>query len=364
MNRLILANLRSRPLRSLIGVLAVAIEVALILLLVGLTNGMVNDTRTRLQGVGADVLVRPPSTSTFMQMSGNILPVKLAALLARQPGVKAATPVAMQVNNRGLTTIGGIDLKSFDAVSGGFHFVQGRPDLGAGDVIVDDLYADANNLRVGRKITLLGHQFTITGIFEHGKGSRLYLGLDTLDDLIGAPGKAAVIYAKLADPAQTDAMVDRLRTLLPGYQIEAMQEYLSLITTNKLPFLNIFQGVIISIGVIIGFLVIFLTMYTTILERTREIGILKALGASRRYIVEAILRETAVLAVLGILAGVGLTEIVRWSLRDVYPTLPVILQAPWIGWAALIAMGGAFVGAVYPASRAAAQDPIAALAYE
>ena len=364
MNRMIWANLRSRPLRSLIGVIAVAIEVALILLLVGLTNGMINDARNRLEGLGADVLVRPPSTSAFMQMSGNILPVKLAALLARQPGVRAATPVAMQVNNRGLTTIGGIDLASFSAVSGGLHFVAGGPGLGPGQVIVDDLYAASNRLHVGQSIPLLGHRFVISGIFEHGKGSRLYMGIDTLDKLIGAPGKAAVIYARLDNPSETDAAIARLRALLPGYQIEAMQEYLSLFAANKLPFLTIFRGVIISIGVIIGFLVIFLTMYTTILERTREIGILKALGASRFYIVEAILRETGALAVVGILAGIGLTELVRWSLRDLYPTLPIILQAAWVGWAALIAIVGALVGALYPAGRAAGQDAIAALAYE
>lgn len=364
MNRMILANLRSRPLRSLIGVIAVAIEVAMILLLVGLTNGMIHDARNRLQGLEADILVRPPSTSAFMQMSGNILPTKLAAVLARQPGVKAATPVAMQVNSQGLTTIGGIDLASFSAVSGGLHFVAGGPGLGPGQVIVDDLYAESNRLHVGEKIPLLGHPFTITGIFEHGKGSRLYMGLKTLDDLIGAPEKAAVIYVKLDVPAQTQAMLGKLRALLPGYQVEAMQEYLTMFTANKLPFLPIFQGVLISIAVIIGFLVIFLTMYTTILERTRDIGILKALGASKLYIVQAILRETGALAVVGIGAGIGLTQIVRASLHGAYPTLPILMQPAWVGWAALIAIVGAMIGALYPASRAAAQDAIAALAYE
>lgn len=363
MQRMILANLRRRPLRSLIGVIAVAIEVALILLLVGLSSGMVEDAHNRLQGIGADIVVRSAASSNFLDMSGNTLPVQLAARIAAEPGVRAATPVAMQVG-KGLTAVGGVDLASFDAVSGGFRFLSGGPQLGPHEAIVDDLYAASNHLRVGDGIELLGHQFRITGIFMHGKGSRIVMALAVLDHLIGAPGRAAVIYVSVRHGTPVATVTRRLRGLLPGYDVEPMEKYLSLFTVNQIPFLGIFRAVVISIGGIIGFLVIFLSMYTTILERTREIGILKSLGASRAYIVRAILQETSMLAVIGIGVGIGAAAITRASLIAANPTLPILLPAAWVGWSALIAIVGALAGALYPAAHAAAEDPIAALAYE
>ncbi|MGH9535123.1 MAG: ABC transporter permease [Terriglobales bacterium] len=363
MQRMIFANLRRRPLRSAIGVIAVAIEVALILLLVGLTNGMVQDAHNRLQGLGADIVVRSAASSNFLDMSGNTLPVQLAPLIARQPGVAAATAMAMQVG-KGLTAVGGVNLTSFDAVSGGFHFLAGGPNLGRRTVIVDDLFADSNHLRVGDRVQLLGHSFRVAGIFLHGKGSRIFMARGVLDQLIGAPAKAAVVYAKLRPGAEVTPVVAQLRRLLPGYNVEPMQQYLTLFTASKIPFLGLFRAVVISVGATIGFLVIFLSMYTTILERTREIGILKSLGASRFYIVRAILQETGALAVVGIGLGIAAAAITRASLVAANPTLPILLQAAWVGWAALIAIVGALVGALYPAAHAAAEDPIAALAYE
>ncbi len=364
MNRMVFANIKSRPVRSLVSVVAVAIEVALILLLVGLTNGMVNDTRHRMEGVGADIVVRSSSSSSFMSMAGNTLPIKMADLLQRQPGVKAVAPVAIQMNNSSIDTVDGIDLNSFDAVSGGFQFLHGAAFNAPFDVIVDDLYASAKHVRVGQRIKLLGHQFTVSGIFVHGKGSRIYIPLSTLDQLAGSPGKVAVIWVKLDNPDQTDAIVAHFQQLLPGYNVQPMREYLSLFTAAKMPGLPAFQAVMIGVGVTIGFLVIFLSMYTTILERTREIGILKALGAGKGFIISSILQESAFMAVVGIVAGVIFTWIVRALLHRAIATLPIELTTPWILRSALIALLGSAVGALYPSLRAAAQDPIAALAYE
>ncbi len=363
MNRMVLSNLQRRPVRSLVAIIAIAVEVALILLIVGLTNGMVRDNRKRVAGVGADVVVRPSSSSMFFALGGNTMPLQLGTKLAALPGVKAAAPVAMHLTGS-LTTIGGIDLASFNAVSGGFQFLAGGPFRRPDQVIVDDIYASSKHLRPGQWITLLAHRFQIAGIFEHGKGSRIYISLNELDHLVGSPDRAAVIYIKLQDPHQTAAKVAQLEKMLPGYTIQPMQQYLSLFTSANMPGLPAFQRTMIGIGVIIGFLVIFLSMYTTILERTREIGILKSLGASRAYIVQAILREGTALALLGIAAGIGLAWGIRGLLDALDPALTIHMTWAWAGWAAGIAIVGSLIGASYPAYKAAAQDPIAALAYE
>jgi putative ABC transport system permease protein len=125
-----------------------------------------------------------------------------------------------------------------------------------------------------------------------------------------------------------------------------------------------FLTVMIAVAVIIGFLVIFLSMYTTITERTREIGILKSLGASKTYIIEAILREASLLAVIGVLAGLVGTWFARKAIVASFPTLSVDLTLEWAARAAVLAMVGSLIGAFYPALRAAQLDPVDALSYE
>jgi len=116
--------------------------------------------------------------------------------------------------------------------------------------------------------------------------------------------------------------------------------------------------------VIVGFLVIFQSMYTAVLERTREIGILKSMGASKPLIVSVVLRETAVMAVAGVLVGIAGTYGVRTLLYHILPTQHFEITAEWLARGAAIAFAGALCGALYPAWLAARKDPIEALAYE
>jgi putative ABC transport system permease protein len=105
-------------------------------------------------------------------------------------------------------------------------------------------------------------------------------------------------------------------------------------------------------------------MYTTITERTREIGVLKSLGASKLYIIEGILRESTFLCLIGILAGYGGTFMARRILHSAFPTLTVELTVLWAFYSAVLALAGSLLGAFYPALRAASLDPVDALAYE
>jgi putative ABC transport system permease protein len=122
--------------------------------------------------------------------------------------------------------------------------------------------------------------------------------------------------------------------------------------------------VVIAIAVIIGFLVIFQSMYTSVLERTREIGILKSMGASNLSIVGVVLRETAVLSIAGVLVGVAVSFSVKALLMQRLPGLYLDMNAAWVLRGAAIAFVGSVCGALYPAWMAARKDPIDALAYE
>jgi putative ABC transport system permease protein len=364
-NKLIIANILHRPIRTIVSVLAVAIEVAMVILVVGLCHGMVNDSANRVEGVGADILVRPQGSSFFLGMSEAPMPIKIGDRVAELPRVLAVAPTIIHVNSVGsLTLIYGIDLSSFDRVSGGFVYHSGGPFQGPNDILVDDIYARANHSRVGQTINLLNQNFRLAGIVEHGKGARMFIPLATLQDMLGAQNKATTFFVKCTDPAYTEKTADAIRTLLPTYTIVPIKEYMQLMTSNNVPGLNYFITVMIGLAVGIGFLVIFLSMYTTITERTREIGILKSLGASKTYIISVIMREAALLTTLGILMGYIGSIILRKVLIGIFPTLPVELTWDWRLYSAGLALVGSIVGAFYPALRAARLDPVDALAYE
>ncbi len=357
-------NIAHRPLRTAISIIAVAVEVTLVVIIVGLTSGLLQDSAKRIEGIGADIMMQPPSSSLLLAFSGAPMPIRIREKLEQFKGVKAVAPVLVQFNTAGIELVYGIEPKSFDAVSGGFVFHGGRGFEEPDDLLVDDFYAAAKKLRPGKTWRLLDHDFHVVGIVEHGKGSRLFVPLTTLQDLSGSQDKASIFFIKCKDPEKTTQVMAAIQQVFPRHQLRPLKEYLSMMTSSNLPGLNAFVNAMIMLAVIIGFLVIFLSMYTTILERTREIGILKSMGASDRYIVKLVLSEAGLLGGIGIAAGIGLSYLTRAVMLDVFPTLIILITGGWLAKASLLAVVAALGGAIYPAYLAAKQDPIAALAYE
>ena len=372
MNKMVISNLVHRPLRSFISIVAIAVEVTLILLIVGLSVGIMNDSAERQKGIGADVMVSPPGSSFITGVTGAPVSMKVADRLRKVEHVTAVAPVVMQLNTAGnVELIYGVDLKpdsanNFNNIGNPFRYLAGGPFQGPNDMLVDDYFASQKNVHVGDEVELLNNKFRIAGIVEHGKGARKFLPIETLQDLIGSQGKASMFYVKLDNPNNADAVVSAVRQI-PGmekYSVRSLQEYLSLMTVNNFPGFSTFISVVIGVSVIIGFIVIFQSMYTAVMERTREIGILKSLGANKFYIMNVILRETVVLAIGGIIVGLLFSYIAREGILHKFPLMRVQMTSYWVIKAALIAIGGAILGAIYPALKAAQKDPIDALAYE
>jgi putative ABC transport system permease protein len=366
MNKMIVGNLVHRPVRSLISIVAIALEVTLILLIVGLSLGIVSDSRGRQAGIGADVIVMPPGSSFIVGLTGAPMPVKIGEVLAKVPHVVTVAPVITQVATNGtLEVIAGIDLPSYEALTP-FHFLQGGPFQGPNDVLIDDIIAKAKHIKIGDRMEILNHEFRVAGVVAPGKGARKFLQIGVLQDLNGSKDKASVFYLKLDNPNYADAVVAEIKkvTGLERYTVSSMAYYLSMLTPNNYPMLPTFINVVIIISMVIGFIVIFQAMYTAVMERTREIGILKSIGASKVYIVNVILRETAMLALAGIVLGILISLGARVGISYRLPTLRVIVTGGWILKTTILAIIGAILGALYPAYRAAQKDPIEALAYE
>jgi len=367
MNKLIFANLLHRPLRSIISIFAVAIEVIMMLTIIAIMMGQLTGQKRMNNGIGADLMLRPSNATFFNGVSGAPISAKYSTVLEKLPHVAVASPVITNLSmSDGLEVLWGIDYASYSRLSP-FVYLSGGPMQGPNDVIVDDIYASSGAAhQVGDTILILKHPFRISGIFEHGKGGRKLIPIETLGDLMGSDGKSSVFYLKADNPENDALITDEIHNTkgLENYQVMTMEEWYSLLTPDHIPALNTAMRVVIGIAVVIGFLVIFQSMYTSVLERTREIGILKSMGASKTTIVTVVLRETALLAVAGVVVGVALSFAVKAMLAHRFPTLYLDMGWDWIVKAMAIAFVGSVCGSLYPAWMAARKDPIDALAYE
>jgi putative ABC transport system permease protein len=366
MNRqIILAGLRARPVRTTVSILAVALEVILILVVVGLTTGIANETARRTAGVGAEVLVQPANSSLFLALNSNTMPITIGDELSKLPTVQAVAPVQVLVNSHeGVEVIFGIDRESFYAVSNGFTFHQGDMFKDETEIVVDDLWAKSRNVSAGDTVELLSQKYKIAGVVEHGKGARVFMSMEAVKELTGQANKASMFYVKLKDPGQTKDAVAQINELLPGYTVRDVKELESLMMSSNIPGLSAFINAVVFIALCIGVLVIFLSMYTTITERTREIGILRSMGASKAFIVGLIFQESTLVCGIGVIFGIGLSFATGRLLETVFATLLVEITPMWILKAALFAVLSGIIGSFYPSIKAAGQDPVEALAYE
>jgi len=372
MNKLIFANLLHRPLRSVISVLAVAIEVIMILSIVAIFMGMLNDQNRRTNGIGADLMLLPSNASLFNGLGSPSMPVRDADVLRKMPHVAVVSPAIQKIaTNGGIEILYGIDYDSFNALKP-FVYLEGGKFQGPNDAIVDDILASSKNpgtgkpYAVGDTIMIMGQPFRVSGIVEQGKGGRKLIPLETMQPLVDAGDKVSLFYIKCDNPDNDDQVMQEIRATR-GFEnntLTTVDSWLNQMTPDKVPGFNLALDIITGIAVVIGFLVIFQSMYTAVLERTREIGILKSMGASRMTIVGVVLRECAVLAVGGVILGIAGTFGVKLMMMHFFPTMNFEITGRWILYSAAIAFVGAMGGALYPAWMAARKDPIDALAYE
>ena len=365
-NKMVVANLTHRPTRSVITVSAIALEVAMILLVVALFYGLLNGAKESQHSIGWDLTVSPPGSSALLGMSSTPISIKVGNVLARIPHVTTVAPVIWWFSQKPLEIVYGIDLESYQKLVPRFQFISGGPYQSPYDVIVDDYFASSNGKKVGDSIEVLNHQFRICGIVPHGTGGRKFLPMPTMQDLNGDEGKVSAFYLKLDDPSNIDSVTNAIKQKqgMGDYSVRSMQEYLSMMTPDNLPGFNLTIQIVIGVAVVVGFLVIFQSMYTAVMERTREIGILKSMGASKLYIVNVVLRETILLAIVGIVAGILISLVTRRVIMIERPVLRLFWSNAWVLRATIIAIMGALSGGLYPAFKAAQRDPIEALAYE
>jgi putative ABC transport system permease protein len=365
MDSLVLSNIAHRPARTAVSVLGTGVGVLLIIFTVGLAHGVLHERGRRESNIGAEIMIRASGSVSLGGGSQFRLPMAHAAELATIPGVRAATPIGQTLDKSdsgfGQRLIDGINYDEYAALAR-INIREGRQIESGDEAIIDPEWKRSRNAHVGDTVKLFERQFKIVGVYEPPGGGRIKIPLRTMQEQEGAENRASAILVACADPAKQEEVAARILERFPGDQLVFTRD-LPEIYASGVPALNVFIKVVVGVAASISMLVILLAMYTTVTERTRQIGILKSLGMSKTSIAWVIEQEAIIVSVLGVAVGVALTLVARLAVMRT-TSLTIEIEPRWILIALAVGIVGGSIGALYPALRAARQDAVEALSYE
>jgi putative ABC transport system permease protein len=351
-------NLLAEPRRLVAAAAGVGMALMLILLLDGLWAGIEANVTTYEDHVGADLYVAQPGTKNFFG-AVSAIPADTVAAVRADPAVDWAVGV------RGFFSIGELhDRKVPTYVIGSTPGRRGGPwDLRSGrvpraddEVTVGWVLARRHGLDVGDGLDIMGRRFTIVGTSPDAfMASFLFMTHAATDDLLGGPGTTSFV---LVGTDEADAV--RARLASTGLAVldrdELARNDLALMARAYEVPLAVMRGV----AFVIGSLVIALTAYSAIVERRREYGIVKAIGADRRRLVSLAVQQSLIVSALGLLAGGLLFLGGRAFITSVRPQFIILATAGSVSRAVVAAVLMGLVASVLPARRLAGLEPATA----
>ena len=358
-------NLWRRRTRTGLTLLAIGVSIAVIVALGGLAEGMLDtftgmmrDSQTDLMAMEADI------DSDF-----SAIDERVGARIAAHPEVEAVSGMIMTAANTEqmpMLLMFGYHPREFFIRR--FRIVEGEPLTARRQVIIGQKAAEQMGLDVGDTLRLLESNFRVVGIYETGQAFEeigVVIGLREAQALIGKPRQAQFYAIHLRDPEQAEAMQDELKATFPEIDFALTSELAESMSDFRV--LEDMVEQISFLAVLVGAVGMLNTMLMSVLERTREIGVLRALGWRRRQVLGMVLRESLVLGAVGGLCGtilglglgalMGLVPGYMGALKPLY-TPQLFAQA------IVVALMAGVAGGLYPAWRATRMRPVEALRYE
>jgi putative ABC transport system permease protein len=365
MDSLVLSNIAHRPARTAVSVLGTGVGVLLIVFTVGLAHGVLHERGRRESNIGAEIMIRASGAISLAGGSQFKLQTSHAAELATIPGVRATTPIGQAVDSSdtgfGSRLLDGIEYDEYAKIAR-ITMREGRPLQSGDEAIVDPEWKRNRKANVGDTLQLFHRPFKIVGVYEPPGGGRIKIPLKTMQEQVGAEHKASAILVACDEPSKQEEVAARILERFPEDQLLFTRDLPELYASG-VPALNVFLNVVVGVAAAISILVILLAMYTTVTERTRQIGILKSLGMSKTSIAWVIEQEAIIVSVLGVVVGVLLTMLAQLVVTRT-TSLTIDIEPRWVLVALAVGLLGGSIGALYPALRAARQDAVEALSYE
>jgi putative ABC transport system permease protein len=396
------ANLAHHKLRTVLSALAVGIGIMLMLVSRGLAEGSIAEVNDRMQSVDAELVVLPAQDNIIFT---NGAPFRAAheRYLRRlgddaRPLADDVIPVFFgQVRMAGQQQrLFGVDPGQMDVFLGRRRVLAGQPFDRAGafaarvadgatppegvtlddpayqayladglELVIDERLRNVGGYAVGDTIQIMGQEFRIVGVVEAGVAGRVFAPLPTLREIVVAGEPSASMYfVRLRADADPVAAAQMFEAAFPGdVRVELKTAYGGLLR-EAFSSVNLYMTASSGVALAACFLFILLTMYTFVIERTREIGILKSLGVTRAGLVRLAVWQALLISLAGVVVGIGLSYGVRGLIGLIAPLLTVQLAGPQLLVAVAIGVVGGTLSALYPGYRAARLDPAAALSYE
>jgi putative ABC transport system permease protein len=400
---LAIAHLLHRKLRTILSVFAVAIGITMLLVMLGLSHGMLNEVADRVQSVDAELIVLPENENVIFTagaaFSGKVGPALEAFEYEGRPVVKRAVGVMLDTLHMAgqQQRLFGVDVRDMPAFLGrrelvkGRLFDEGRAFAGrlesiraaggspselpeevvddACELVIDTRLARVGGYDVGHEITFLGRPFRIVGIVESGVAGRVFCPLQVLQLIKnGGVPWVSLFFLQLNPPptpavaGYEEAVADALSRRIKA-RVELKNDYRDLMY-ESFSQIYVYINVASGVALVVCFLIILLSMYTLVLERTREIGILKSLGASKLYLVCESVAEAVLVCVTGTVLGIVMAFGAKHLIEGTRPLLTIGIEVRFVVIAMVIGIVGGALSALYPGYRAARLDPVAALSFE
>jgi putative ABC transport system permease protein len=398
-----IANILHNKLRSILTALGVAMAVCMVITLTGLSRGSLYELADRWESVDADLVLAPPSwMGAPAARFGGGLRDRYAddVLAAHDDIVDLIVPIYFwRVSMAGQEHLAaGVDPQNWDILLGGLA-VDGRvfdpnnrfsewleatltntadsgqvidptqeflgdPAHNGLEIVIDSKLANAGGYQIGQTVSVVGYEWTIVGIVPEGGMARIYMPRRTAQflDNAGSIRNSTLMFVQLADGVDpTEASMAIERTVhVDAIDIDDYRAAL----VGQFEVMFVYVDVVNLVALTIAFLFIMVMLYATVLQRTREIAILKAEGAGSAYLVMLIAVEGLLITAAGVAVGVGLSYLLGWVITKTRPLLTIDISWAWISRAVALAFVGAIVSAIYPAWRATRVDMVEALSLE
>lgn len=348
-------NMLADPRRLTAGALTVGLAIMLILLLDGLWTGINRSVTAYEDHVGADLYVAQPGTRNFFGAVSQI-PRSTVDIVRQEPSVDWASPVRTF-----LAIISLHDKKVPAAIigwepgqyGGPWEIFQGRAPESDDEIVIGRVMSNRHDLRVGDSLDLMGQTFRIVGTSSDTfMLSFVFMTHSATDSLLNSASTTSFILIGTDEAEQVRAGLEASGLTVRDRDELAAQDIAVMTRAYKVP-----MGVMRGVAFAIGILVIALCVYTAMMDRRREYGIIKAMGATRRNLVSLALRQTIIVAGVGFMAGSLLFIAGRTVITTVRPQFSVVLTSATFMRAIMAAMLMALLASVLPAYRLARIEP-------